>query len=53
MMCAVLFTGLAVHAHDGAGRAKLDSAIDAFVATLPVTGKRRAAPRVAAAKSPR
>jgi len=39
MMCAVLFTGLAVHAHDGAGRAKLHLAIDAFLATLPVTGK--------------
>lgn len=36
MMCAVLFTGLAVHAHDGAGRAKLNSAIDAFLVTLPV-----------------
>jgi AcrR family transcriptional regulator len=42
MMCAVLFTGLAVHAHDGVGRAKLDAAIDAFTANLPVTGKRRA-----------
>ncbi|MGF6782600.1 AcrR family transcriptional regulator [Paraburkholderia sp. GAS334] len=50
MMCAVLFTGLAVHAHDGAGRAKLNSAIDAFVATLPVTGQSRAAPRAAAGK---
>jgi AcrR family transcriptional regulator len=48
MMCAVLFTGLAVHAHDGAGRAKLNAAIDAFIATLPVTGSSRTAPRVAA-----
>ncbi|KQR73848.1 TetR family transcriptional regulator [Burkholderia sp. Leaf177] len=38
-LCAVLFTGLAVHAHDGAGRAKLNSAIDAFLATLPVQEK--------------
>jgi AcrR family transcriptional regulator len=45
MMCAALFTGLAVHAHDGAGRAKLNLAIDAFIATLPVTGKSKAAPR--------
>ncbi|CAN7303058.1 TetR/AcrR family transcriptional regulator [Caballeronia sp. LjRoot29] len=50
MMCAVLFTGLAVHAHDGAGRAKLNSAINAFVATLPVTGKSKTVPRVAAGK---
>lgn len=44
MMCAALFTGLAVHAHDGAGRARLNSAIDAFIATLPVTGKLTATP---------
>ena len=48
MLCAVLFTGLAVHAHDGAGRAKLNAAIDAFIATLPVTGRSKTAPRVAA-----
>jgi AcrR family transcriptional regulator len=51
MMCAVLFTGLAVHAHDGAGRAKLNSAIDAFIGSLPVTGQSRVAPRVAAGKN--
>jgi AcrR family transcriptional regulator len=51
MMCAVLFSGLAVHAHDGAGRAKLNAAVDAFVAALPVTGKSKAAPRVAAGKA--
>ncbi|WP_259294925.1 TetR/AcrR family transcriptional regulator [Paraburkholderia sp. DHOC27] len=45
MMCAVLFTGLAVHAHDGAGRARLNAAIDAFVAMLPVTGKFKSASR--------
>lgn len=50
MMCAVLFTGLAVHAHDGAGRAKLNSAIDAFVAALPVTGRAKVAARMAAEK---
>jgi AcrR family transcriptional regulator len=48
MLCAVLFTGLAVHAHDGAGRAKLNSAIDAFVAALPAKGK--AAPRALTGK---
>lgn len=53
MMCAVLFTGLAVHAHDGAGRAKLNSAIDAFIATLPVTGKVKTAPRVAGQRTAR
>jgi AcrR family transcriptional regulator len=50
MMCAVLFSGLAVHAHDGVGRAKLNSAIDAFIAALPVTGQTRATPRVAVEK---
>jgi AcrR family transcriptional regulator len=51
MMCTVLFTGLAVHAHDGAGRAKLNSAIDAFIATLPVTVPSKTTPRVAARKN--
>jgi AcrR family transcriptional regulator len=53
MTCAVLFTGLAVHAYDGAGRTKLNSAIDTFVAALPVTGKRKAAKRVADGKEAR
>ena len=48
MLCAVLFSGLAVHAHDGTGRAKLHSAINAFVATLPV--KSKVAPRAATGK---
>lgn len=51
MLCAVFFTGLAVHAHDGAGRGKLNSAIDAFVATLPVKGKVK--PRIATGKQMR
>ena len=48
MLCAVLFSGLAVYAHDGTGRAKLHSAINAFVAMLPV--KSKAAPRAATGK---
>jgi hypothetical protein len=40
-LCVTVLCGISVQAHDGASRASLISAIDAFVASLPFDDKPR------------